>query len=109
MPKSQRGHLPANCIDEQHIEVFFIANLQNLDKSYELIHSISCELEEVIGRIQLINVHEDIYPELYDSTNGTYQLNNYSILEHAERDTARIPNNCTIQSNEQEFYISVEL
>ena len=89
--------------------ISFIANFKNLDKSYETIHSISCELEEAFRRIHLINVHEDIYPELYESANGTYQLNDYSVLEHVERDTAGIPNNCTIQSNEQEFDISDEL
>ena len=87
MPKSQREHLPANCTDEQQIEVFFIANLQNLDRSYEIIHSISCELEQVVRQIHPINVREDIYPELYDSANGTYQLNDCSVLEHVERDT----------------------
>ena len=80
-----------------------------MDRSYETIHSISCELEQAVRRIHLINVHEDIYPELYDSANGTYQLNDYSVLEHVKRYSTGIPNNCTIQSNEQEFDISEEL
>ena len=71
-----------------------------MDKSYET---------EAVRRIHLINAHENIYPELYDTTNGTYQVNDYSILEQGERDIAEIPNNCTIQSDGQEFDISNEL
>ena len=35
--------------------------------------------------------------------NGTYQVNDYSILEQGERDIAEVPNNCTIQSDGQEL------
>ena len=87
---------------------FFSANFQNLDKSYESIHSISCELEEAVRRIHLINAHEEIYNDVYDQANGTNQMSNYSIYEQGENNV-EVPNNINLHSDEREFNVSDEL